>query len=439
MTKAPYLGEPFSQAAVRLLNLPILLSALAIAALPFLSGCASIQRSMPGSLEAWDPGVEIRFPACQATGGSAPASGEDDSEVRMVAAAEVPMPPLPRFARALAAVMVFTYDQVLSVVPRPLMAVSDLDDVKFTLIPGAYAFEYDTTGLGPVYGEIKVYPVCSPRARDFIRHSSILVTPGPSGRHSVLSDADLARVRGGDVVTKVVFMAHLPAVNDRLNDIDRGLRELARVRTSLEEQRSYWERKLADRRLNTRYSSDFGWGVDVPAVDLALLQTIVGPERYHWHRFSQAEDKVRTYEEKLAQLETPERNLEEERDALKKLLHSVDVIHRTDNLMVLAPSMIRPYHDPVYEVGGLRGLDVWADNYRGKLPFEGDDWIGPLGRIHFPYLYSSLSMGGLMPGLRPVVAPSAALSKNIGEVLMVITVGARRPHQLGGHSWVGAG
>ena len=252
----------------------------------------------------------------------------------------------------------------------------------------------------------------------------------------MLSEADLERARSGDVVTKVIFIADTAAVRERLEDIDKGLRELGRVRTSLEEQNMYWNRKLTDRRLNTRYSSDFGWGVDVPSADLALLQAIVGPERYHWHRFSEAEDKVRTYEEQLAQLDLPERRLREERDALEHMLRSVDIMHRSHDMLVLAPSMIRPYEDPVDEVHTLRGVEVWADLYRGKLLVDPNDWIGPLGKVHFPYLYSSLSMGLLPPSLRPVAAPSGALSKNVGEVMMVIQVGSRRPFELGGHSWV---
>jgi hypothetical protein len=227
------------------------------------------------------------------------------------------------------------------------------------------------------------------------------------------------------------------AVRDRLDDIEKGLRDIRRLRITLEEQELYWNRKLTDRRLNTRYSSDFGWGVDVPSADLALLQAILGPERYHWHRFSEAEDKVRTYEEKIAQLDLPERRLREERDALEHMLRSVEVMHRSHNMLILAPSMIRPYEDPVNEVHGFRGTQVWADHYSGKLMTDLNDWIGPFGKVHFPYLYSSLSMGLLLPSVRPIVAPSAAMTKPVGEVLMVIQVGSRRPPELeAGGSWL---
>ena len=307
-------------------------------------------------------------------------------------------------------------------------------EAAYTLTPGKYAFAYCSTGFRPVYGEISIATSLtgSPRIGDFLRHSSITLTPCPTGCKSVLSASDLDMARDGEVVTKVVFMADLAAVENRLDDIDRSLREIDRVRESRQEQLTYWTRRLSDRRLNTRYSSDFGWGIDVPSADLALLQALVGPERYHWHRFSQAEDQVRTHEEFLAQLDLPERRLRDEREALRQLSGSVDILHRSGQLIVLAPSMIRPYHDPVDEVRSVRGLNVWADRYRGKHPFEGNDWVLG-GKRLFPYWYSSLAMRGLPPGLRSIVVPSAGTTKRIGEVLMVVTIGSRRLRDLPEH------
>ncbi len=417
------------------------------------TGCASIHRETLAVFDTWDPGVEVRFPAAVAcdlkcdkcdgpcsdpcSGAAGRRCGGDRPAVHTRAAPDVPMPPVHRIARGTAAVGVFLFDQLgLRVIPRPLKGVPDRGDTKYTLIPGTYAFQYDQSGLTRLYGDVHLYPVAAPRARDFIRHVSVALTPGPTGQRSVLTDAELNRARNGDVVTKVVFLADLRAIRDRLDDIGRGLRELARVRTSLGEQLAYWDRKFRDRRLNTRYSSEFGWGVDVPAMDLAILQTIVGPERYHWHRFNQADDQVRTHEELIAQLELPERHLREEQTALKRMLNSVDVLHRTTDLMILAPSFVRPYHDPVDEVHFLRGADVWADDYRGKIPLQLDDWIGPWGKLQFPYLYSSLPNALLSPALRTLLVPSTGPTKNIGEVLMVLQLGTRRPWELGGHSWV---
>ena len=316
------------------------------------------------------------------------------------------------------------------------MGIFDQGDTKYTLIPGSYAFEYeDPDATSRVFGAIHLYPILTmPRAHEFIRFASILITPGRGERPSVLSRSDLDRARSGDVVTKVVFMADLQAVRERLDDIDRGLRDLDRVRTALEGQNDYWDRKLTERRSNALSSGDYGWGVDIPGWDLEILQNFVGPERYHWHRFSEAEDQVRTYEEKIARLDLPERRLNEEREALSAILNSTDVIHRAADQMILASSMIRPYHDPVDEVHQWRGADgLWADQYRDIMSLDYlDNWWGWLRR---PYWYSSLPMWGLAPAVRPVAAPPLFLTKPIGEVLMVVQAGARRPVELGGHSW----
>jgi|GEM_PF-2323595 len=432
MLKAHLVGSSFVHAS-KALNRGASLFAVVLVC-GALTGCASIHREKTSFWDTWDPGVEVRFPGCEPTVFEA---AECDVSSRVVTAPDGLAPSIPQFGRTVASVTLSAVDSSgIAIVPRKLRGIPDYGDTKYTLIPGTYAFEYDKAGFHDVYGAVNLYPVCMNRARDYIKHTSIALTPGPTDARSVMTEADLDRARSGDVVTKVVFMAHLPAVNDRLNDVGEGLRELDRVRTSLNEQLDYWQRRLRDRRLNTQYSSDFGWGVDTPSWDLALLQTIVGPERYHWHRFSEAEDKVRTYEDKLAELDAPTRRLTQERDALKKILGSVDVLHRTTDMMILTDSMVRNYHDPVDEVHRLRGTDVWADAYRGKIMHDVDDWVGPWGKVHFPYWYSSLSMAVLGPGLRPVVAPRPALTKNIGEVLMVVQAGARRPIELGGHSWV---
>ena len=413
------------------------LVAVLVAVSGSLAGCASFEREKWSFGAVWDPGVEVRFPgSISADNNGGPGGGDSSSKV--VTAPDGLVPSIPQIGRGVAAVTLAAVDATgVTIIPRRLRGIPDYGDTKYTLIPGTYAFEYQKSGFNTAYGVVRAYPIFIHRGRDFIRHASIALTPGPSVRRSVLSEADLNRARQGDVVTKIVFMAHLPAVRDRLDDIETSLRDIDRVRVSLEEQHNYWIRRLRDRRLNTQYSSDFGWGVDTPGWDLALLQTLVGPERYHWHRFTEAEDKVRTYETKLADLDLPTRRLTEEKDALKRILNSVDVLHRTTDMLILTSDMIRPYHDPVDEVHRLRGTDVWADAYRGKIMHDANDWIGPWGKVHFPYWYSSLSMAGLAPGLRPVVAPRRALTKNIGEVLLVLQVGARRPIELGGHSWVG--
>ena len=425
----------------RRLNLSFFVAFAAFAVSMMASGCAVHHRGRPAFLAAWNPGVEIRFPACAATShqadpdmaeASMPDTGDGFRSDELSTAPHHVGVGLGDFnVSASAAVAVHKITLLGS---RPLASEGSSAEAAYTLTPGKYAFAFCSTGFRPVYGEISIAASLtgSPRIGDFLRHSSITLTPCPTGCKSVLSASDLDMARDGEVVTKVVFMADLAAVENRLDDIDRSLREIDRVRESRQEQLTYWTRRLSDRRLNTRYSSDFGWGIDVPSADLALLQALVGPERYHWHRFSQAEDQVRTHEEFLAQLDLPERRLRDEREALRQLSGSVDILHRSGQLIVLAPSMIRPYHDPVDEVRSVRGLNVWADRYRGKHPFEGNDWVLG-GKRLFPYWYSSLAMRGLPPGLRSIVVPSAGTTKRIGEVLMVVTIGSRRLRDLPEH------
>ncbi|MBI4717759.1 MAG: hypothetical protein HY763_08155 [Planctomycetes bacterium] len=445
--------------ARRMVQAPAGMLAAVVLALPV--GCAALHRETPAFSDTWDPGLEIRFPSAMPTAepapdeaadadalppnGEAPA-GEEPSDtgaapafaqMGVVAAPDRPEPVVHRVMRDVAAVAVVMFDRLgLGWRSRNLLGIPDYQDTKYTLIPGNYMFQYECLGAAPVFGQIDFFPVMTPRAREFIRHASISITPGTGGGASVLSEAEIDQARAGDVVTKVVFMADLRAVRDRLDKIERGLRELDKLRVSLQEQEAYWNRKLTERRTNSRYSAEFGWGVDVPSWDMALLQSFVGAERYHWHRFSEAEDQVRTYERKLAELDLPQRRLLEEREALKQLFAAADVMYRSEDLLLLSPSMIRPHHDPVEEVASVRGGDVWADYYRGKIMFEGDDWVGAWGKVHFPYWYSSLAHGGLAPGLRPIVAPQATATKPVGEVLLVVQAGARRPIQLGGDSWV---
>ena len=196
-------------------------------------GCATVHRETLAVFDTWDPGVEVRFPAAVACDVSCdesdgPCSGPSDAEsdrpcrgdrpaVHKRAAPDVPMPPVHRVVRGSAAVGVFLFDQLgLRVIPRPLKGIPDRGDTKYTLIPGTYAFQYDKSGFTRLYGDVHLYPVAAPRARDFIRHVSIALTPSPVGQRSVLTDAELNRARNGDVVTKVVFLADLRAIRDRL-------------------------------------------------------------------------------------------------------------------------------------------------------------------------------------------------------------------------------
>ena len=376
------------------------------------TGCVRSERNKSSFRAAWKPGVEVRFPMA----GPGPALMGSSYEMRERVIEEpygqANVVPESTYITTTTTDTGFGGPTGVELHElghdATLVGTLDCNDLLFTLKPDQYAFSYRDRDLCPVYGVIEVYPVRLPRAKDFIRHSIFTMTPDPTGAPSVFSASELSQARNGHVITKVVFMADLAAVRKRLDTIDHDLFEFDRLRITLTEQNEYWNRKLTQRRMNTRYSSEFGWGVDIPAWDLSLLQCLVGAERYHWHRFSQAEDQVRTYERQLANIDLPQRDLAEEREALRQLMGSSGVICRTGEMLVLGCNMVRPFHDPVFEVTSLRGNPRDAE-------------------LHMPYLYSSLPNKMLPPALRPILTPGKSPSRPVGEVLMVVTIGPRGP------------
>ena len=103
-------------------------SALLVAGMAMLGvavGCASVHRALPSTLDAWDPGIEVRFP-----GATAFTSGDDNGEngepaIDVVAAADRPMPIVHRLVRDTAAFALFAADQrALTVIPRPFKGIS---------------------------------------------------------------------------------------------------------------------------------------------------------------------------------------------------------------------------------------------------------------------------------------------------------------------------
>lgn len=384
----------------------LMLGWVALGAVSLQVGCASHYYGKSSHGAARKYGVELLFPR------SVPDHSYEEEVIVTTGPNEMVEVRVPVRTAAygdIATVAMFDDDDVL---PAHGHEIDGLDDgANYTIRPGDYTFKYDHPSFRPVFGSVMLRKAEGPRAKDFIRHTSIPVTPSPRGR-SVLSEADLDRARNGDVVTRVVFVAHLPAVRDRLDNIDSSLRDIVRLRSTLKEQLAYWQHKQTERRVNARYS-DFGWGVDIPGSDLAILQSLMGPERYHWHRFSQAEDQVKTYAERIAKLDIPERDLKTERDALLNMLQSVDVIYRSDSLLVVSPEITRPFHDPVDEVMSKRGKD---------------SWYGTSHKKHYPYYYSGMANNRLEPAYRSVGGPSKLISDAVGEVLMIVQAGTRPVH-----------
>jgi hypothetical protein len=381
-------------------------SGAGLATLMLAVGCTSNRERMPswGIPGAGGPGLEVRFytPPAEGPQDYQP-TGQIDSWSRLVWA---PLPQTP---------------------PEKIIGVRQGNHTCHTLFPGRYEFEY----LVPhrqdqlLYGELCVYGPASFWAQDFLRHTFLLVNPGAgmsaSGHPSILTEDDLQRVIAGDVVTKVVFVADLKAVQGRIAMIDQELRRLRDEEARLAAQEEYWGVKTADRRRNALYFGDYG--EDIPALHLAMYQLLIGPETYHWRRYSEAEDRMRTYQEKIASLQLPMDRLREERGALRALQGSIKILHRRGDLVLATPSMTRRYRDPVNEVTEFRrtlhGPDMGLD-----APY----WFSEVAHtVHWPHPFS---VAGIYPRLIETNNRMGTYHEPVGEVLLVMRVGPREPHSL---------
>lgn len=377
----------------------------------------------------WDPGLEVRFYTPSSANGNAD-QGEMDggSGVRETTANFTPM----RGLRVIGEVGIFvwnhTHDWMLNGQPAG-------DFTKYTLIPGRYEFEYDMAWRNQrLGGEILVRAPTSSQAQDFLRYTSLAINPGGDLR-SVLSEEDLARATAGDVVTKVVFVANLAAIDDRVAMIDREIRRIEDLEGRLASQEDYWDAKRAERRRNAFFAADQGWGQDIPSTDMALYQLWVGPERYHWERYSLADDRVRKYSEELAMLDRPLELLREERSALRSILGSVNVLSRSGEMIVATPSMTQRFRNPVHEISRARrtlGPARWREVF---------GVTNPRRAIEFPYLFSWGTVNYLNLVSYTVGAPAGFKSvhtrsgmkesyRSMGEVVAVIRIGPRTPASL---------
>ena len=293
----------------------------------------------------------------------------------------------------------------------PTAGARDGDYTVFALPPGNYEFEYMLPGSDDLlYGEIDVHGSCNGTVREFIRRTFVTISTGAPGGDpgftSVLTEEDLDRVRHGDMVTKLVFVADLRAIDRRLDMIERELRRIRDLETRLTGQLDYWKVKLAERRRNAFYNSEYG--VDIPAGGLALLQSAVGAETYHWVRYTEAEDKVRSYEEEIAKLALPAERLREERAALRGMLASAKVVYRRKEMMLATFRMQRQFFDITEEVTSGR-----------------DTLHGPKNTLEDPYLLSSVTKSLGYPRLLPNKTRMPKKKQDVGEVVMVMRLGLR--------------
>jgi hypothetical protein len=210
------------------------------------------------------------------------------------------------------------------------------DYTVYALPEGRYEFEYllPSGEHEMLYGELDVHDPDGERAEEFIRRVFISISPGRPGGDpgflSILTEDDLDRVRHGDMVTKVVFIADLSAVDRRLDMIEKELREIRDRETAEYAQLEYWKVKLADRRRDAFYSPEC--------------------ECHYWCEFNEAEGKVRKYEEKIAELDLPARRLREERAALRGILAHARVVCRQNEMMLATCSMHERYTDMLDQI-----------------------------------------------------------------------------------------
>ncbi|MCH7813084.1 MAG: hypothetical protein IID40_03595, partial [Planctomycetes bacterium] len=225
----------------------------------------------------------------------------------------------------------------------------------------------------------------------------------------------------GDVVSKVVFIADLKAVQGRVAMIDQEIRRLQDEETRLASQEEYWSVKLSQRRRNALYYGDYG--DDVPGLHLSLYQLAVGPEAYHWKRMSEADDELRTYQERIASLRLPVERLREERSALRALLGSVKVLNRQGDLILATPSMTRRFNDPVADVTELRRT-LQGPHHGLEAPY----WFSEIAHtLHWPHLGSPAA---IYPRVIETNSRMRTHLEPIGEVLMVLHIGPRPLHRV---------
>lgn len=288
------------------------------------------------------------------------------------------------------------------------------DYTVYSLPEGRYEFEYlvPSSEKEMLYGELDVFGPVGTRMREFLRRSFVTVSPGrPGGDRgftSIITGEDLDRVRRGDMVTKVLFIADMQAVDRRLDMIEQELRRIRDLQTRQTGQLEYWKVKLADRRRNAFYNSEYG--VDIPASGLAAAQTLMGAETYHWYRYTQAEDKVRTYEEQIAELDEPARRLREERAALRGILSNAKIVCRQNEMMLATCNMQERFADMTDQI----------DQKRPTLQ-------GPEYDFAHPYFASGMTMSlGYWRSLENNTEMDKR-DKQIGKIVMIMRLGGRAP------------
>ena len=321
--------------------------------------------------------------------------------------------------------------------PEPPMRIMREGNYTVCELPaGRYTFEY----LIPhrqeqlIYGELDITAPTAPDwATDFIRHTFLLVNPtmgmSETGHPSILTDEDLRRVAAGDVVTKFAFIADLRAIegsNDLIELVLRGILDLEDRSPTKEE---CWDVKTTNRRRNALYDGDYG--EDIPALHLAWWQLFLGPEAYHWRRYSEADDRMRTYQQRISDLRVPAQCLREERSALRAILASAQVLHRRGDLVLATPDMTRRYWDPNREdIPDIRRTWLRSDPQMELVqPYFDSQTAQVIDWWHV------LSFLGTYPRTVRTNTRIPVQWRQLGRVVAVMRIGPREPWRLQYRDW----
>ena len=154
-----------------------------------------------------------------------------------------------------------------------------------------------------------------------------------------------------------------------------------------------------------------------------MYQLVMGPEAYHWRRYSEADDRLRTYQEKRTSLRLPIERLREERSALRAMLGSMKILHRSGDLVMATPDMTRRYHDAVDEVTESRRT-LQGPGYGLDAPY----WFSEVAQtVHWPHIGAPAV---IYPRLIETANRMETDTKPIGELLLVMKIGCRQPYRL---------
>jgi len=214
----------------------------------------------------------------------------------------------------------------------------------FNLSPGRYEFKYTTAeglpGLS-VYGELCVEHANSHEARVFMRRAFVPVSlPSEYYRRvqvagdeifpyrgevyrTAIDEYDLVRLKEGDVIEKVFFIADLQEAEKRLNETSR---EIAVLEREIEYAEARFKLAYYDFRVDVGSASARFWGRD--------------------RAFIEWENRRQKLEQRLT-------SLQQRRQRTQALLDGDHVLARRGMLVLATEEVVEAHRDPVSEADRL--------------------------------------------------------------------------------------